>query len=562
VFSVTSEAASTVSFQAARQKSGRPDASQPHDGFMALVDSSIAADSGSDGANSTQQPSTSQRGAKDADGADDNRSRPDPASRTLKSASVDRDSSARETSDLNASADPKARAVGRPPAKSARSTDDPESSTETPSSGANNASDPDSPAQQLESSLGTPNAIAVAMPVATILVDIPAANPAIGGAAAPVAIATAAIAPSAPAASVPDVPTAQTNIGADAAGGPSLTAAPPLTDIAPSALAANAVATAASTAAASTGVAQQAVPAAVGKSTAQTDASLTEPELPVTAATALSPVTTAVLGPQLPVSQKTSVSGTSDAKLDKPDPSENSTQVLSAQPNLAQVATANSQGDNDLADAPKSSGTGIASPAPLPAPAVHAHSPVTTAAHELSASTETGSPMTGALPPQLPPAPASSALTGSLTVTAASNAPIPLSGLAVEIAASARSGKSHFEIRLDPANLGRIDVRIDVDRDGQITSHLRVEKPETLSMLRQDAPQLQRALNDAGFKSGDGGLQFSLRDQSSSGRNNGNETSRNAQHLVIRDDDAIPAVVAGRSYGRLLGSSSGVDIRV
>jgi len=70
----------------------------------------------------------------------------------------------------------------------------------------------------------------------------------------------------------------------------------------------------------------------------------------------------------------------------------------------------------------------------------------------------------------------------------------------MEIAASAKSGKTSFEIRLDPADLGRIDVRIDVDRNGQVKSHLTVEKPETLSMLRQDAPQLQRALDDAGFK--------------------------------------------------------------
>ena len=76
---------------------------------------------------------------------------------------------------------------------------------------------------------------------------------------------------------------------------------------------------------------------------------------------------------------------------------------------------------------------------------------------------------------------------------------VPLSGLALEIAASAQSGKSRFEIRLDPAELGRIDVRIDVDRNGQVTSHLTVERPETLSMLRQDAPQLQRALEDAGL---------------------------------------------------------------
>jgi flagellar hook-length control protein FliK len=136
---------------------------------------------------------------------------------------------------------------------------------------------------------------------------------------------------------------------------------------------------------------------------------------------------------------------------------------------------------------------------------------------------------------------------------------MPLSGLALEIAVSARSGKSRFEIRLDPADLGRIDVRIDVDRNGRVTSHLTVEKPETLSMLRQDAPQLQRALDDAGLKTGSGGLQFSLRDQS--GRD-GSETGRNAQRLVISDDETIPAVVAGRSYGRVLGSSSGVDIRV
>jgi flagellar hook-length control protein FliK len=137
-----------------------------------------------------------------------------------------------------------------------------------------------------------------------------------------------------------------------------------------------------------------------------------------------------------------------------------------------------------------------------------------------------------------------------------------VSGLALEIAASVKNGKSSFEIRLDPADLGRIDVRIDVDRSGQVTSHLTVEKPETLSMLRQDAPHLQRALDDAGFKTGDGGLQFSLRDQSSSGHNERNESGRNAQRLVIGDEDTIPAAVAGRSYGRVLGSSSGVDIRV
>jgi hypothetical protein len=129
-----------------------------------------------------------------------------------------------------------------------------------------------------------------------------------------------------------------------------------------------------------------------------------------------------------------------------------------------------------------------------------------------------------------------------------------LSGLALEIAVSARSGKSRFEIRLDPADLGRIDVRIDIDRSGRVTSHLTVEKPETLSMLRQDAPQLQRALDDAGLKTGNGSLQFSLRDQSSSGQD-GNETGRNAQRLVISDDETIPAAVAGSEESDMTAAS-------
>ncbi|MBV9460137.1 MAG: flagellar hook-length control protein FliK [Bradyrhizobium sp.] len=153
--------------------------------------------------------------------------------------------------------------------------------------------------------------------------------------------------------------------------------------------------------------------------------------------------------------------------------------------------------------------------------------------------------------------------TDKLTATGATGGAVPVSGLAVEIAASARSGKTSFEVRLDPADLGRIDVKIDVDRNGQVTSHLTVEKPETLSMLRQDAPQLQQALNDAGLKTGSGGLQFSLRDQSSSGQNsNFNQSGGQPQRLVISEDDSVPTAVAGRSYGRMLGASGGVDISV
>ncbi len=81
-------------------------------------------------------------------------------------------------------------------------------------------------------------------------------------------------------------------------------------------------------------------------------------------------------------------------------------------------------------------------------------------------------------------------------------------------------------------------------------------------MLRNDAPRLQQALEDAGLKTGEGGLQFSLRDQSSSGRQDDGSSGRPSQRLVIAEDDVVPPQIAGRSYGRMLGASGGVDIRV
>jgi flagellar hook-length control protein FliK len=224
------------------------------------------------------------------------------------------------------------------------------------------------------------------------------------------------------------------------------------------------------------------------------------------------------------------------------------------------AATEKPDGNNNGAGVAKAAAATDAASASAAVSSPHDRQPVTTA-HTLTDSSDIGTQSTGPIQQQLPPTPATAAPVGPLSVAAATSAPVPLNGLALEIAASARSGKSRFEIRLDPADLGRIDVRIDVDRNGQVTSHLTVEKPETLSMLRQDAPQLQRALDDAGFKTGDGGLQFSLRDQSS-GQNNGHQTGRNPQRLVITNEEAIPTTVAGRSYGRMFGLSSGVDIRV
>jgi hypothetical protein len=144
----------------------------------------------------------------------------------------------------------------------------------------------------------------------------------------------------------------------------------------------------------------------------------------------------------------------------------------------------------------------------------------------------------------------------------AAAATVPIAGLAVAIASRAQAGSSQFDIRLDPPELGRIDVRLDVDRDGQVTSHVTVDRADTLQLLQSQQPQLERALEQAGLKTADNGLQFTLRDQSFAGQNGGSGggAQPSAAQLVIPDADQ-PIIQAKQIYSRA-GLGSGVDIRV
>ena len=143
----------------------------------------------------------------------------------------------------------------------------------------------------------------------------------------------------------------------------------------------------------------------------------------------------------------------------------------------------------------------------------------------------------------------------------AAQAAVPLAGVAIEIAGQAMAGKNRFEIRLDPPELGRIEVRLDVDRDGQVTTRLIADRSDTLDLLRRDASGLERALQDAGLKTADNSLQFSLRDQTM-GREQSNTPTPGAAQIIVHDD-ALPVNDATqRNYSRLAGLRGGIDIRV
>jgi len=550
VFNVTSDPAASVSFQATQPKPARPDPSQLNDSFGALVDSSLPPDTGA-------VPVPPQRRADDATASQDNsRPRDTSADQPAQNASDDRNASAQRASDgtANANADANTAPAPRSKAKSDSSKDGSAKTTDKPSSDKASATDQATPAQQGIPSATTPNPVAVAIQVTVASTDVAAAPAATGNPTAPLAIAAAAIAAASAPAAAAQAAASPAQIKAD----PGTATADGASATANSAAAAMSGKTVVQAAAATSVVTTAKQPATQADATTAADTGLSAA---IAAAAPAAPKATLLKTPGA-VQSKGTASATPDTKSAKSDPATTDALGSTLQTNATPAAAnAKPQAGADGADAAKVEAN--AASASVSAASTHDHAPVNaTAAQTSTDALDSGSQLAGAIQPQLPAAVAAAAPAPALNVTAATNAPVPLSGLAVEIAASATAGKSHFEIRLDPADLGRIDVRIDVDHNGQVTSHLTVEKPETLSTLRQDAPQLQRALDDAGFKTGDSGLQFSLRDQSSSGQNNGNDSGRNAQRLVISEDDTIPAVTAGRTYGRMLGSSSGVDIRV
>ncbi len=90
---------------------------------------------------------------------------------------------------------------------------------------------------------------------------------------------------------------------------------------------------------------------------------------------------------------------------------------------------------------------------------------------------------------------------------------VPLGAVPVEIAARTLSGVSRFDITLEPRDLGRIEVRIEIGKGGEVTAQLTVERVETVALLQRDAKMLEAAFDQAGLKTSEGGVQIGLRDE-------------------------------------------------
>lgn len=133
----------------------------------------------------------------------------------------------------------------------------------------------------------------------------------------------------------------------------------------------------------------------------------------------------------------------------------------------------------------------------------------------------------------------------------------------VQIAKQGANGDT-IKVQLKPVEMGSIEVKLDLAKDGSVSGVVTADNKDTLAMLKNDSRTLEKALSDAGFKTDAGSLTFNLRGESqqqTAQDQSGGRRSRRAL-AAMNGVDATQSGAAAQAQARFAGGRSGVDIQV
>ena len=134
--------------------------------------------------------------------------------------------------------------------------------------------------------------------------------------------------------------------------------------------------------------------------------------------------------------------------------------------------------------------------------------------------------------------------------------------VSVKITKAIQGGNDKITIQLRPANMGRVEVKMELTQDNHLTVLIVADNRETLELLKDDARGLQRALAEAGLQTDAGDMNFNLRGQDGQDQD-GKAPSRGGafveDDVVILDENIIEEAVVA-SDGRVLANGR-IDIR-
>ena len=181
--------------------------------------------------------------------------------------------------------------------------------------------------------------------------------------------------------------------------------------------------------------------------------------------------------------------------------------------------------------------------------------------------------------PTIAPPPVAAAPIASASAQAAAPAPVrgspeTVAALSAEIVKKADAKTTRFDVALTPDGLGKVDVRIEIARDGALTASMRFDTAHAAQELRNKAGELRQALADAGFNVADNALSFDVSSQNNGQNPNAffafdgwNDQGQRAfqgrafqaamtaeEEIVVTPSDLLP--------GLKTAADSGLDIRI
>ncbi len=142
--------------------------------------------------------------------------------------------------------------------------------------------------------------------------------------------------------------------------------------------------------------------------------------------------------------------------------------------------------------------------------------------------------------------------------------------ISVRIRQAVSDGMDRITIKLQPVELGKLQIKLDIAQDGRAQVLVTADNRDTFQLLQRDARGLEQALAEAGLETGAGDLQFDLREQPGQQHGNASDFEQDmsayddadelGEQAALTEDTPLPLQQVDGEY--TLIASDGVDIRV
>lgn len=132
--------------------------------------------------------------------------------------------------------------------------------------------------------------------------------------------------------------------------------------------------------------------------------------------------------------------------------------------------------------------------------------------------------------------------------------------VAFQVKTAVNTGTSKIRIQLDPADLGKIDIKLTVEAGGKTGVNILVDSRHTLELLQRDAQGLARALADAGLSADGSSLNFNLRGE---GQQQGENAFASSHYRKAQpDEETIEPLLAAAPQAQNVNLADGLDITI